>query len=194
MATQPNPYFSPEEYLAMERVSEVKHEYFQGEIFALAGTSANHNQIVVNIIAALRPQMRKRGCRIYASEMRVNIPHTGLYTYPDISALCGTPRFEDDHLDTLLNPAIIVEVLSPSTEQYDRGKKFEQYRTLASLAEYLLIAQDSYHLEHYIRQENASWLLTEADSLEVDIDLPSIACRLTLAEVYEDVEIDTPAT
>ncbi len=119
--------------------------------------------------------------------MRVKIPLTGLYTYPDVSALCGRPQFDDKQEDILLNPSVIIEVLSPSTEQYDRGKKFQHYRTLDSLREYLLIAQDSYHIEQYIRQDNGQWLFLAVDGLDAAIDLPTIACRLSLAEVYEEV-------
>ena len=190
MTSSPKPFLSLEEYLEGERVSEIKHEYFRGEIFALAGASATHNQIAVNLVMNLGLQLRNRECRVYASDMRIKYPRTGLYTYPDIAALCGPPCFDDDHDDTLLNPMVIMEVLSPSTEQYDRGKKFQHYRTLDSLCEYLLIAQDSQHIEHYVRQENARWLLSEFDGLEAIIELPAIACRLTLAEVYEKVDVD----
>ncbi len=190
MVTQPEPYLTPEQYLEGERVSEIKHEYFQGKIYALAGASSNRNLIAGNVYFALRTQLRNRRCHVYFSDIRIKIPRTGLYTYPDISALCGTPLFDDNHKDNLLNPTIIIEVLSPSTEHYDRGKKFQHYRTIDSLCEYVLIEQDSYHIERYLRQGNAQWTLSEADGLETVVELSSIACRLPLAEVYEEIDIE----
>ena len=179
-------YISPEEYLRMERTSQEKHEYFRGEVFAMTGASENHNIVVSSTLAALYGQLRKRPCQIYPSDMRVRIPATGLYTYPDISVVCGTPEFEDDGLDTLLNPAVIIEVLSSSTEQYDRGKKFQHYRTVTSLEEYILIAQDSIRIEHFARQ-GEQWILTDAKTLDSVLTLPSIDCTLVLSDVYEKV-------
>ena len=126
-------FITPEEYLRLERASQEKHEYFKGEIFAMTGATENHNIIAGSTFAALYSELRKKPCQIYPSDMRVRIPATGLYTYPDISVVCGTPEFEDDGLDTLLNPTVIIEVLSPSTEPYDRGKKFQHYRTIPTL-------------------------------------------------------------
>jgi Uma2 family endonuclease len=179
-------YISPEEYLRMERASQEKHEYFKGEVFAMTGASENHNIVVGSSYSALYMQLRKRPCQIYPSDMRVRIPTTGLYTYPDISVVCGTPEFEDDGLDTLLNPTVIIEVLSPSTEQYDRGKKFQHYRTIVSLQEYILIAQDSIRIEHFARQ-GEQWILTDAKMIDSVITLPSIECTLALSDVYEKV-------
>ncbi len=173
----------------MERLSEEKHEYFRGEVFAMTGASENHNIIVGSTFAALYTQLRKRPCQIYPSDMRVKIPFTGLYTYPDISIICGTPEFEDNILDTLLNPTVIIEVLSSSTEQYDRGKKFQHYRTIESLHDYILIAQDSYRIEHFGRQ-GRQWILTDAKGLDASVTLPSIECSLPLSEVYEKVTFD----
>lgn len=141
MTAQPKPYLTPEEYLAMERVSEAKHEYLAGSIYAMAGGSKRHNRIAGSAYATLYAQLRRRNCVVYPSDMRVKSVQTGLYTYPDITIVCGNEQFEDDIEDTLLNPTVIVEVLSPSTEKYDRGKKFQHYRTILSLREYILIAQ-----------------------------------------------------
>ncbi len=182
-------FITPEEYLRMERASEEKHEYFRGEIFAMTGASENHNIVVGSTYAALYVQLRKRPCQIYPSDMRVRIPSTGLYTYPDISVICGTPEFEDDVLDTLLNPTVIIEVLSSSTEQYDRGKKFQHYRTIASLQEYILIAQDSFRIEQFSRKDS-QWILTDAKTLDTSIQLTSIDCTLALSDVYEKVSFD----
>jgi len=179
-------FITPEEYLRMERASPEKHEYYNGEIFAMNVASENHNIVVGSTFASLYAQLRKKPCQIYPSDLRVRIPATGLYTYPDISIVCGTPEFEDDGLDTLLNPTIIIEVLSASAEQYDRGKKFQHYRTIASLQEYILIAQDNIRIEHFARQ-GEQWVLTGAKAIYSVLNLPSINCNLALSEVYEKV-------
>lgn len=170
----------------MERRAETKSEYLDGEIFARAGASRQHNRLNLNIAFALDSQLRTKGCEVYVSEMRVKVSATGLYTYPDVIAVCGEPRFEDAELDTLLNPTLIIEVLSKSTQDYDRGTKFLHYRALASLREYVLVAQDCIHVEHYLRQNDA-WLLTETDRREDTIELSSVGARLSLAEVYDRV-------
>jgi Uma2 family endonuclease len=189
----PKKFMTPEEYLDFERASQTKHEYFAGEIFAMAGASENHNLIVMSAGANLYAQLRKRPCKAYASDMRVKTRSTVLYTYPDISVVCGEPQFEDAEVDTLLNPTVIIEVLSPSTESYDRGKKFQHYRTLESLQEYLLIAQDEPHIEHYVRQPDHQWLLSEAQGMEASLELPFIECTLALADVYEKVTFESGA-
>src|SRR5262245_7942569 len=190
MAAQPRVYLTIAEYLARERAGDTKHEFFAGQVYALAGGSEQHNLIAGNVLASLHAQVRKRSCTVYPSDMRLKIPHTNLYTYADISVVCGQAQFEDVQRDILLNPNVIVEVLSPSTENYDRGKKFQNYRTLDSAHEYLLIAQDTYHIEHYIRQPDNQWLLSEADSLDATIELPTINCTLALADVYEKVTFE----
>lgn len=183
---------SVEDYLAFERASEEKHEYLNGEIFLMSGASPNHNLVFGNTYASLHAQLRQRPCIVFPSDQRVRVRDTGLYTYPDISAICGEPQFDND---TLLNPTLIVEVLSPSTESYDRGRKFQHYRALESLQEYVLIAQDdSTHIERYLRQPNNEWLLADATGLDASITLSSIGCTLALADVYEKVTFeDSPA-
>ena len=193
MATQPKPYLTPEEYLAFEREADVKHEYYAGEIFAFAGASRQHNLIAGNVFAGLHAQLRKRPCEVYPSDMRVRVSPTGLYTYPDVTVVCEEARFDDENKDTLLNPMVIVEVLSPSTEGYDRGGKFEQYRKLESVQEYVVIAQDRVHVERWGREENNQWLLSETDNVEDVITLPSIGCRLAVADLYEKVEFESNA-
>lgn len=150
----------------------------------------NHSLIVGSTSANLYAQLRRLQCNVYHINMRLKVSTTGLYTYPDISVVCGTEKFEDDRQDILLNPTVILEILSPSTESYDRGKKFQHYRTLQSLQEYILISQDSPRIEHYVRQENDQWLLSEANQLDAVIEMPSIQCRLLLADVYEKVEFE----
>ncbi|MFB3131096.1 MAG: Uma2 family endonuclease [Rhodothermales bacterium] len=191
MSTHPQTYLTPEEYLAFEHEAEVKHEYYAGEIFAFAGASRQHNLIVGNVYAGLHAQLRQRPCEVYASDMRVRVSPTGLYTYPDVVAVCEEARLSDEENDTLLNPTVIVEVLSASTAAYDRGEKFEHYRKLESLKEYLVIAQERHHVERHVRQSEGQWLLSETDSVEDVIELPSIACRLAVADIYEKVEFET---
>lgn len=189
MSSQPKTSITPEKYLAIERKAEYKSEYFNGEMFAMAGASERHALIVTNVVAELRGQLRHRPCTVYSTDLRVRVSPTGLYTYPDVIVVCGQAQFADDQKDTLLNPTLIVEVLSESTKDYDRGGKFEHYRTLASLSEYVLIAQDKYHVEHFVRQPDNRWLLSETNRLEDTIHLPSIDCALALTEVYDKVEM-----
>ncbi len=190
MSTQTKTIYSPEEYLELERKAEYKSEYYNGEIFAMTGASRRHNLIASNIIIALGQQLKKRPCEIYPSDMRVKVSPTGLYTYPDVTIVCGEPSFDDEQKDTLLNPTVILEVLSKSIASYDRGEKFEHYRKLESLAEYLVIAQDKHHVEHYIRQPDNQWLLSETDDPQKTLRLPSIECDLALTDVYDKVEMD----
>jgi Uma2 family endonuclease len=175
-----------EEYLAFERQSEERHEYFDGEIFAMSGASEQHILITGNTFSSLLVQLRKRPCKVYPIVMRVKVSPIK-YTYPDISVICGEPQFEGPIVDMLLNPTVIVEVLSPSTEIYDRGKKFEYYQTLESLQEYLLIAQDIVRIEHYVRQTSGGWFYSQVKTLESVIELPSINCTLLLTDVYDKV-------
>jgi len=189
MSLQPKTYLTPEEYLALERKAEYKSEYLAGEMFAMSGASPRHVLIVTNVVAELRGQLKQRPCTVYSSDLRVKVSPTGLYTYPDVVVVCDQPQFADEQRDTLLNPTLIVEVLSESTKDYDRGEKFEHYRTLPSLREYILIAQDKYHVEHFVRQPDNRWLLSETNLLEDTIHLSSIACDLALAEVYDKVEM-----
>jgi Uma2 family endonuclease len=193
MSSYPKTFHTPEEYLKRERVSKVKHEYIDGQIVAMTGASRKHNLIVTNLVGELRPQLKGRSCELYANDMRVRVPSTGLYTYPDVVIVCGNPQFEDNYFDTLINPVLIIEVLSDSTESYDRGRKFIDYRSVQSLMEYILIAQSEYRIEHFLRQPDDRWLLSEARFLESKIELPTIQCFLSLREVYDKVSISDPA-
>ncbi|MFN8496408.1 MAG: Uma2 family endonuclease [Anaerolineae bacterium] len=185
--------FSPAEYLALEREAPCKSEYINGQIYAMAGASEQHNLITLNTAADLNLQFRGRGCRAYVNDMRVKVSPTGIYTYPDIVAVCGEPRFEDSHTDTLINPSVIVEVLSPTTEAYDRGEKFAHYRRLDSLQEYVLVAQDKVRVEHYARQADG-WLLTEISDLDGTLRLAAIDCAVSLRDIYDKVEFGDAAT
>lgn len=188
MSSQLNSRLTPEGYLAFERRSEQRHEYIDGELFAMSGASERHNQIVVNLSGEIRTQFKGRSCRVYTNDMRVRIAGTARYTYPDVTALCGQGLFDDKEQDTLINPNLIIEVLSVSTEAYDRGQKFEYYRQVETLTEYVLVAQDKPHVEQFRRQSDGQWLFTATSGLESFIELPSVGCRLSLAEIYDKVE------
>jgi len=190
MSSQPKTKLTLEEYLAIDRQSEHKNEYFQGEVFAMTGASRRHNLISVNIASSLNAQLADRECEVYVSDMRVKVSNTGLYTYPDVVVVCGVPQFEDNQVDTLLNPVVVIEVLSKSTEGYDRGDKFEHYRTIESLSEVVLVAQDKYHMEQYVRQADNHWLLSETKKPEDTIKLSSINCELSLRSIYRKVVVD----
>jgi Uma2 family endonuclease len=192
MASQPKTTYTPEMYLEMDRRSDLKNEYFNGEIFAMTGASREHNLITFNISVLLGPQLKGRQCEAYANDMRVKVSSSRLYTYPDIVVVCPVPIFDGKDTDTLTNPTVIIEVLSKSTEAYDRGEKSVHYRRLDSLSEYLLVSQDKSHIEHFVRQPNNRWLLSEADGLEAVINLTSINCQLAMAEVYDKVELEAP--
>lgn len=186
-------YIPPEDYLEIERAAEYKSEYLNGEIWAMAGATEAHIVIVGNLVREFGNQIKGRPCRVYSNDMRVQVAATGLYTYPDVVLVCGERRFHDEQRDTLLNPTVIIEVLSPSTADYDRGAKFAHYRQLESLQEYLLAAQEERHVMHYLRQPDQRWLLEEFRGQEDLILLPSINCRLALSEVYENIDLPTTA-
>ena len=189
MPPKPHPYLTPEEYLAIERQADYKSEYRNGEMFAMAGASEAHNTLVANILYLLVGQFKGRNCQAYSNDLRVKISPTGLYTYPDIVAVCGERNFEDQKQDTLLNPTVLIEVLSASTEAYDRGEKFEHYRSLESLSDYLLISQSKPKIEHFMRQPNNLWVLSESHGLKDSIGIASISCTLALADVYDKVSM-----
>ncbi len=182
--------WTSEEYLAWERLQPEKHEFHGGEVFAMAGATFEHNLIVANVGGELRAALRQTPCRVYASDLRVKIPATGLYTYPDVSVVCGRPELEDDKLDTLLNPLVLVEVLSDSTEDYDRGTKFTNYRTIASFRDYVLISTDKVLVEYATRREDGSWVLREFRGGE-RFTIESVGVELAVDELYLKV-FETP--
>ena len=185
VATKP----SVQEYLELELTSEVRHEYENGEIREMPGGTKEHSGIGRNILAHLYFQLEGSACEVYNSDLRVLIAKTGLYTYPDVSVVCGEAKFEDAKKDSLLNPTVLFEVLSKSTESYDRGKKFQHYQMLASLLDYLLVAQDAYRVEHFTRQQEG-WFLRVYEGLESKIALASLGCELALADVYKKIRLE----
>ena len=189
MSALPHKQWAAEEYLAFERASDEKHEFIDGNIYLMTGASRQHNLIVFNLARALGNQLQGRDCEAYVNDMRVRMKSQD-YAYPDLAVTCDPPEFEDEHIDTLVNPTLVIEVLSPSTEQYDRGKKFESFRTLDSLQEYVLIAQDRPHIERYLRQSEGAWLFSEVKGVDTSLELPSIGCKLVLAEVYDKVTFE----
>lgn len=191
MAANPKDLWTVEAYLAFERESDVKHEYFAGEIFAMAGAEPGHVDVRSNVQFSLMKQLKGRPCKVHDNDMRVKTP-SGLYTYPGISVVCGDRHFNDDKPRTLLNPTVIVEVLSPTTEAYDRGDKFRQYRSLPSLQEYILIASTQKQVELWARQTNDTWRITVVQDDDGSIELTSIDCTLSIADVYDGVTFDQP--
>lgn len=187
MSTMPMHYITADEYLHRERQAEYRSEYFRGEMFAMACASANHNLIVGNCVQTLGQQLKKKPCRVYPSDLKLRIEATGLYTYPDLSVVCGEPQLETDAGDVLLNPIVLVEVLSDSTEAYDRGKKFEHYRTIPSLQHYVMIAQDRHSIDCFSRAADGSWSMTSCQGLEGKITLDAIGSELVGTEVYDKV-------
>lgn len=184
-------FIAESEYLEMEAVSPVKHEYFDGEIFQMAGASYDHNLATGNIYASLHFQLRRRDCSVVQNDMRLFIETSGLYTYPDVMVVCGKPEIKKyKGLDNLLNPNLIVEVLSPSTADYDKGAKFDHYRTIESLQEYVLVWQDKKRVARYTRQADESWVLRDFIGEEAEIVLSSIDCRLSMEDIYDKVDFD----
>ena len=186
MASLPGYYLSPEEYLSLERRAEFKSEYVDGVAYAMAGGSERHNLITANLIIALGVQLRDRPCRVYPSDLKVRLPNSRKFFYPDVSVVCGETQFADEEGDVILNPVLIVEVLSDSTEAFDRGRKFSSYQQIESLREYLLVSQGEFLVEHYLRQE-AGWFYTKAAGLDAALALPTLDCRMALSDVYNKV-------
>jgi Uma2 family endonuclease len=188
MSAQPKTLLSPEDYLEQERRAEYKSEYLAGEVFAMAGASRRHGLIVTNLVRELGQQLKGKPGEVHSSDLRLRVTAAGLCTYPDVMVVCADVQFADDQKDTVLNPVVLIEVLSESTSDYDRGRKFEYYRTLPSLREYLTVAQDKLHIEHWTRQQEDSGSLVELNNLEQTIRLASIDCILPLKEIYDKVD------
>lgn len=190
MSTVQKKHYTPQEYLALERVAEFKSEYLRGEIFAMSGATRQHSLTASNLIREAGGQLRDKPCEVHGSDLRVKVSPTGLYTYPDVTIACGELQFDDQFRDTLLNPKVIFEVLSDSTEAYDRGKKFDHYRQIPSLTEYVLVSQTEPLIERYVRQSDGSWRLTVLRGLEAVLELETVPCRLKLADVYFKVSFE----
>lgn len=182
--------FTPEEYLVIERMSETRSEYLEGMIYAMVGASLAHNTITMNISGLLWTQLKGKPCRAFANDLKVRTSNQGLYAYPDVMVVCSQPLFHDNKRDIILNPTVIIEVLSPSTEDYDRGKKAFLYRQIKSLTDYLLIAQNRPEVEYFQKNADGAWLLLGAAGLDARIEIPSIQCTLPLAEIYDGVAFD----
>lgn len=191
MTTQPtSTLLTPDEYLAVERESEFRSEYVDGVVYAMTGASLNHIQVVSNVTAELVVQLRGRPCRTLSNEMKVRMPDSRRFFYPDVTVVCGEPQFHDERTDTILNPVLIIEVLSPSTEAFDRGLKFQSYQKLESLREYVLVAQDKHVVEQYVRQSGEKWTYSATIGRESSLSLPSVECTLNLQSVYDRVDLD----
>lgn len=188
MAKQEKSRFTASEYLALERASEVKHEFAFGEIYATSGVSARHVAIVSNIVGELSNQLRQRPGQVYSADLRLSVAVGHRYTYPDVIVVCDKPHLLDKELDTLLNPDLIVEVLSESTRNYDRGDKFQQYRGIPSFREYLLVDQAKAHVERYSKQSDGTWSLWETDDIDATVQLDSVGAKLKLDEIYLKID------
>ena len=189
MASLPQALISPQEYLERERKAEYKSEYWAGEVLAMSGASREHNLISGNTLSEFKIQLRGSSCEAYGSDMRVRIGSADKYVYPDVTVVCGQAQFEDQELDVLLNPVLIIEVLSPTTERYDRGAKCVAYRNLDSVRECLLISQKTVRVDHYLRQPSGEWVITTVSRLEDSIQLASVPVVLKLAEIYRQVDV-----
>ena len=191
MSTQTITYVTLDEYLAAERLSESRSEYLDGVVYALTGASVNHIQIVGNLTIELGTQLRARACRVLPLDLKVQLPDSRKFFYPDVTVVCGELQFHDKRRDIILNPLLVIEVLSDSTEAFDRGAKFQAYQTLDSLKEYILVAQDRPVVEQYVRQADGKWIYTAAVGLESSLTLPSVECSLNLSAVYDKVDFDS---
>jgi Uma2 family endonuclease len=195
MSIQPQQRYTLEEYFALEQASEARYEYWQGKVFAMSGASPAHGQIQVNLITLLRSQLRGRPCRILPSDIRLKVPSFPPYRYPDLSGLCGEPMFEMiGGLDVLTNPMLIVEILSPTTEAFDRGDKFTHYKSIPSFSEYLLIAQHRPHVAQYIKQNAEIWSYRELNDLSASLYVQTLECRCAVEELYQDVTFVSPTS
>jgi Uma2 family endonuclease len=189
VSSNPVTKLTEEQYLAIERAAELRSEFVNGEMFAMSGGTLRHSALQSNILGELYIRARDKGCRAFASDMRIRVSATGMYTYPDVSVVCGEPQLADTHGDTLLNPIVIFEVLSPSSEGYDRGLKFQSYRTIESLQDYILVDQNRVRIEHYTRQDAITWTLRDCQSLDGELVIDSVGVTLSLTRIYDGVEL-----
>jgi len=182
-----SPKLTPQEYLAIERAADFKSEFFDGEMFAMAVISKDHSRITVNLTGGFHAAIRGKDCDLFSSDLRVKVSANGLYTYPDLTIVCGPVDVEDEQADVLLNPTLIIEVLSPGTERYDRGKKFDLYRELDSLKEYVLVSQDQYRVEQFLRGNGSEWGYRVAFKEDDIVEFPSVGCSIPLKDIYARV-------
>jgi Uma2 family endonuclease len=194
MAANPERRYTLEEYLELERTSEERWEFWDGEVFCMSGVSEEHAEIESNLLAYLKPLLRDRGCRVFPANVRIKVPSAPPYRYAGMSGLCGEARFDEiGGVATLTNPTLIVEVLSSSTEAYDRGEKFSHYKSIPSFSEYLLVAQHRPHVTRLVKRGEGEWLHTGADDLAAALTLESLGCELPLAEIYRGVSFGAGA-
>lgn len=180
-------YISPEEYLELEQAATEKHEYYRGEIFAMSGASLKHNRLFSNVFIGIGTQLKGKDCQPYGSDLRIHIPKNTLYTYPDISIICGNPDLTDEKFDIATNPSVIIELLSKSTRNYDRIEKFSLYRDIDSLQEYILIDTEKVHVEKHLRHKNNSWQLVDYKSLDNSFVIETVLVTLLLKDIYEGI-------
>ena len=190
MSTQPVSHLTPEQYLEIERAAEFRSEYIDGQMYAMSGGTRSHARVIRNVVIELGNRLRGCPCEVVSSDMRLHSFEFGIYTYPDIVVTCGPDKLLDGQKDNLVDATLIIEVLSPSTRNYDRGEKFRFYRSLPSFAEYVLLPQDAVRAEHHVRQPNGSWLFTEFTSPDDELEFASIGCKLRLGALYERVEFE----
>lgn len=181
-------YVSVADYLTMERSSLEKHEYYRGEVFAMSGASWNHNVIARNVNTIVLPILKGKSCSMYGSDLRIHIPENTLYTYPDFSIICGAPETTDEEKDTVIKPVAIIEILSPTTKSYDRGDKFNLYRQISILQEYILIDSETVSVEHFVKQSVNEWILTEIKDISKSFNIQTVDIPVTLQELYIDIK------
>ncbi|HNC46006.1 MAG TPA: Uma2 family endonuclease [Acidobacteriota bacterium] len=190
MSTQRKPTYTPEEYLDLERAAAYKSEFVNGEIFAMAGASPQHVLIVSNLVRELGVALKEGPCLVFSTDLKVRVRSEGPYFYPDVVVVCEEPRFVGPYGDTLENPQLLIEVLSPTTQDYDRGGKFEQYRTISSFVEYLLVAQDRIHIEHHVREADGAWRMTETNDVNGQVTLQLVPVTLLVREIYARIMVE----
>lgn len=195
MIAQPqvSPTYSPEEYLDLEVVAEIRHEYIDGAIVPMTGGTPNHNQILLNLAGSLNFLLRQQPYRVFAADQRLWIPQAKIYTYPDVMAIAGELAYQTGRRDTITNPTLIVEVLSASTRNYDRGDKFAAYRTISTFQEYALIDQYSAHVEHHVKTGSKQWMLQEYDGLDTMLNFASLGLEISLRDIYNKVQFEPVA-
>ncbi len=193
MSAQTVAFYTPEQYLELEENSEFKSEYLSGQIFAMAGGSPEHSAIASNIGREIGTSLKREPCQVFNSDLRVTIMQTSLKTYPDITVVCGEQHRHPLDNNSIINPTVLFEVLSPTTEAYDRGEKWAHYRRLDSLQEYVLVSQNKARMEQYVRQDDDSWKFMAVEGMAASLFLPSLGCSLPLSEVYDKVTLEEAA-
>ena len=193
MSSVPHRRYTAAEYLSLEQTSDQRHEFMDGQIIAMSGGTLWHATICDNLLVRLTARLRGTPCKPYSASLRVKIEATGNYTYPDVSIICGERQMEDGRNDSVLNPRLLIEVLSPSTERHDRGWKFKNYQLISTFEEYVLVSQDEPRIERFVRQGDIGWLMTQVTGLDQTVKFDAVPCELPLKEIYEEVLFDSPS-